>query len=56
MKEPNDSRILRFIYRHELLARAFDWLYDNWFIVVICVLFVAVALCMINLLVMVLTT
>ena len=56
MKEPSDSRMLRFIYRHECLSRAYDWLGDNWLMVVIYVLFVAVVICMINLIVMVLTT
>ena len=44
--------MLRFIYRHERLAKAYDWLGDNWLMVVIYVLFVAVVLCMINLIVM----
>lgn len=56
MKEPTDSRMLRFIYRHERLAKAYDWLGDNWLMVVIYVLFVAVVLCMIDLIVMLLTT
>ncbi len=56
MREPTDSRILRFIYRHERLANAYDWLGDNWLMVIIYVLFVAVVLCMINLIVMLLTT
>ena len=56
MKEPNDSRLLRFIFRHERLARVYDWLGDNWLMVVIYTLIVAIALCMIDLIVMVLTT
>ncbi len=56
MKEPHGSRILRFIYRHERLANAYDWLGDNWLMTVIYLLFAAVVLCMVNLTVMVLTT
>ena len=56
MKEPHGSRILRFIYRHERLANAYDWLGDNWLMAVIYLLFAAVVLCMVNLTVMVLTT
>lgn len=56
MKPSSDSRILRFIYRHERLAAAYEWLVDNWLMVVIYVLFALVVLCMINLAVLVLTT
>ena len=56
MKEPHGSRILRFIYRHERLANAYDWLVGNWLLLIIYVLFVVVMLCMVNLAVMVLTT
>ena len=55
MKASNDSRILRFIYRHERLATAYEWLGEHWLMVVIYVLFALVVLCMINLAVLVLS-
>ena len=56
MEKQHSSRILRFIHRHKRLARACDWLGNNWLLVAIYMIFVAVVLCMINLIVMVLTT
>ena len=41
---------------HEWWAQVSRWLGDNWLMVAICAIFVAVALCMISLIVMVLTT
>ena len=56
MEKPHSSRILSFIYRHKWLACAADWLGNNLLLVAIYVISVAVVLCMINLIVMVLTT
>ena len=56
MKISHNSRILRFIYGHEQLARAYHWLVGNWLLLIIYVLFVVVVLCMVDLAIMVLTT
>ena len=52
----NNSRILRFIYRYERLTAIYNWICEQWFILVICLFCAAVVLCMINLVVMLITT
>ena len=54
MKVSKKSRIQRFIIRHKWMAGTCEWLAKHWFMAVIYLLGVAVALCLINLTVMVL--
>ena len=56
MNEFRKFRFLRFVSSHDKLSHVYHWLGSHWFMVVICVLFVVVVLCMINITVMVLTT
>ena len=54
MKVSKKSRIQRFIIRHEWMAGTYEWLVEHWIMAVIYLLVVAVALCLINLTIMVL--
>lgn len=54
MKVSQKSRIQRFIIRHKWMAGTCEWLVEHWIMAVIYLLVVAVALCLINLTVMVL--
>ncbi len=54
MKVSKKSRIQRFIIRHKWMAGTYEWLVEHWIMAVIYLLVVAVALCLINLTIMVL--
>lgn len=54
MKVSKKSRIQRFIIRHKWMAGTYEWLVEHRIMAVIYLLVVAVALCLINLTVMVL--
>ncbi len=56
MSGAQKSWINQLIHRHKRLGIIKDWLTGHWLMVVIFFLFVAIVLCMINLIVMVLTT
>lgn len=56
MKESHNSWIHQFICRHKWRGALNGRLREHWLMVVIFFLFVAIVLCMINLIVMVLTT
>ena len=58
MKELNNSksRFHQLIYRHQWLRVTCEWLRAQWLMVVIILLFIMIVLCMINLIVMVMTT
>ena len=54
MKVSKKSRIQRFIIRHKWMAGTYEWLVEHWIMAAIYLLVVAVALCLINLTIMVL--
>ena len=56
MKQPDESWILRYIYRHERLAAIYEWLGEYWLMMVAYVLFVLFVLFIIHLAVTLVTT
>lgn len=51
-----NSRLHQFLYRYIWLRTTCEWLRAQWLMVVIILLFIMIVLCMINLIVMVMTT